>query len=69
MKTGIYKITNTANNKCYIGSSINVGSRIGAHKNKLNGNRHTNPHLARLGVGRNTVARRINSKNPDYNWA
>ena len=32
---GIYKITNTVNNKVYVGSSINVSTRITAHKHCL----------------------------------
>ena len=32
----IYKITNTINNKCYIGQSINITARWQAHKNAVN---------------------------------
>lgn len=44
-QTTIYKITNTINNKCYIGSSINVTERLRTHLYKLNNNNHTNQHL------------------------
>lgn len=42
---GIYKITNTINNKCYIGRSINCKHRLIAHKRLLNTNKHFNTHL------------------------
>lgn len=42
---GIYKITNTTNNKCYIGSSSFVQARIRLHKSHLKKNIHTNKHL------------------------
>ena len=45
MYSGIYKITNTINNKCYIGSAVNFNKRFSAHKNLLNKNKHTNKHL------------------------
>lgn len=35
MKSGIYKITNIINNKCYVGSSYNVENRLRIHKSKL----------------------------------
>lgn len=40
MKSGIYKITNTANNKFYIGSSFDVQKRKREHYYKLNNNLH-----------------------------
>lgn len=43
--TGVYKIENLINNKCYIGSSINSVNRIRVHKNDLRANRHNNDHL------------------------
>lgn len=43
--TGIYKITNLANSKIYIGSSVDILTRFKAHKSALNGNYHVNPHL------------------------
>ena len=36
MSIGIYKITNKINNKCYIGQSVNLESRIRSHKSMLN---------------------------------
>lgn len=45
MNSGIYKITNIANNKIYIGSSINIIPRWRVHKSDLNLNRHDNSYL------------------------
>lgn len=42
---GIYKIINILNNKIYVGSSINVTSRIRYHFNDLKAKRHANKHL------------------------
>lgn len=42
---GIYCITNTANNKKYIGQSINVNKRLYDHKYNLRKGRHSNKHL------------------------
>lgn len=42
---GIYKITNTKNNKVYIGLSINLRSRIKYHKRQLEINLHYNKEL------------------------
>ena len=42
---GIYKITNTVNNNCYIGSSFNVKGRIANHKSMLKNDKHPNKHL------------------------
>jgi len=47
MIIGVYKITNLINNKCYIGSSINVKGRICAHKNDLKTNKHHSIKLQR----------------------
>lgn len=44
---GIYKIINTIDNKFYIGSSLNIKSRIYKHKNKLRLNKHDNIYLQR----------------------
>lgn len=44
-KAGVYIIKNTVNNKCYIGSSININKRFAAHKSKLRGNYHPNKFL------------------------
>lgn len=42
---GIYKIINTANNKIYVGSSVQVESRILKHLSFLRRGRHPNGHL------------------------
>ena len=42
---GIYKITNTINNKVYIGQSIDVKWRWYSHKCELRHGRHGNSHL------------------------
>lgn len=44
-RSGIYKITNIANGKCYIGSSCNLYNRIYEHFKYLRLNRHANPKL------------------------
>jgi group I intron endonuclease len=46
-KSGIYKITNTINNKFYIGSSVNIRARITNHRSQLNRGVHDNNHLQR----------------------
>lgn len=46
-KSGIYKITNIKNNKIYIGSSVNIATRITRHKVDLKRNMHPNTHLQR----------------------
>lgn len=43
--TGIYKITNRLNNKCYIGSAKNINIRIQQHKTMLLNNKHHCKHL------------------------
>jgi group I intron endonuclease len=43
--SGVYKITNQINGKCYIGSSDNIFHRWSIHKCKLKHNKHDNPHL------------------------
>ena len=43
--SGIYKIINLANNKIYIGSSIDIKSRWQKHKNLLKTGKHFNDHL------------------------
>lgn len=45
MSSGIYLITNTTNNKQYVGQSQDVKRRIRAHKNKLRVGTHPNAHL------------------------
>lgn len=42
---GVYKITNTINNKIYIGSSNDIKYRWEQHKRKLNKGTHGNSHL------------------------
>lgn len=44
---GIYVITNTVNNKIYIGKSINLRKRKNEHFNKLRQNKHENSKLQR----------------------
>lgn len=43
--SGIYKITNTVNNKVYIGSSSFIQARFRTHKRHLRKNMHENKHL------------------------
>jgi len=43
--SGVYKITNIINGKCYIGSSLNLYNRLGVHKTSLKYNRHENEYL------------------------
>lgn len=45
MATGIYLITNTINQKCYIGSAVNFKNRWQKHKRDLIKNIHKNNHL------------------------
>jgi group I intron endonuclease len=40
MSSGVYKIFNTRNNKCYIGSSVNIENRWKFHKSHLLKNTH-----------------------------
>lgn len=44
-KPGIYKITNSANNKIYIGSAYNLSNRFSVHRYTLRNNKHKNKHL------------------------
>lgn len=44
---GIYKITCIINNKCYVGSSINIRNRWSEHKSKLKKNKHHSIFLQR----------------------
>lgn len=43
--SGIYCIINIVNNKRYIGSSINIRTRLWKHRSLLRGNKHENPYL------------------------
>jgi group I intron endonuclease len=45
--SGIYKITNTVNGRCYYGSAINLERRKIDHWKDLRGNRHGNGYLQR----------------------
>jgi group I intron endonuclease len=45
IKSGLYKIQNTKNNKFYIGSSVNIPLRWKEHKWDLKNNKHHNVHL------------------------
>ena len=45
MNTGIYKITNTVNNHCYIGSAVNIKKRWSLHKSDLTKQKHHSAHL------------------------
>lgn len=47
MNSGIYKITNTVNDMCYIGSSKNIKFRLKIHRSLLRRNKHHNIHLQR----------------------
>lgn len=42
---GVYKITNVANGKFYVGSSKDIKKRWSQHKNNLNENKHGNIYL------------------------
>lgn len=46
-KSGIYKITNTVNNKIYIGSAVYLVRRFTEHKRQLRNNCHNNRLLQR----------------------
>ena len=45
MKSGIYKITNKIDGKCYIGQSSNIKKRFKDHRYDLKYNKHDNPYL------------------------
>jgi group I intron endonuclease len=45
MISGIYKIRNIVNGKCYIGSSKNIHKRLLTHRNNLCKGTHKNKHL------------------------
>lgn len=46
-RSGIYKITNTITNDCYIGSSVNLKRRIYRHRSELKNKVHSNIILQR----------------------
>lgn len=43
--SAIYKITNVVNNKCYIGSAVDVYTRLAVHKSGLKYGKQPNKHL------------------------
>jgi group I intron endonuclease len=45
IKSGIYRITNRNTGKVYIGSAVNIPSRLGVHKAQLRGGYHGNAKL------------------------
>ncbi len=45
IKSGVYKITNTINNKCYVGSSSNIKARKNDHWCLFRKKKHPNLHL------------------------
>ncbi len=47
MKSGVYKIENLVNGKCYVGSAVNIEQRWGRHRTDLNCNKHHCIHLQR----------------------
>ena len=47
MVSGIYKITNLVNGKCYIGSAVDFKARFRLHKHELIHNKHHSVHLQR----------------------
>lgn len=47
MASGIYKITNTINGHCYIGSAININRRWRLHKSSLSLDKHHSVYLQR----------------------
>lgn len=47
MKSGIYSIKDTINNRIYIGQSVNVKIRLISHKSNLKAGKHKNVYLQR----------------------
>lgn len=45
LNSGIYKITNTKNGKCYIGQTTNLKTRWQHHRANLRSNKHSNRYL------------------------
>ena len=46
-KSGVYIISNKSNGRIYVGSAVDVKSRLYDHKNALQRGIHANPHLQR----------------------
>ncbi len=44
-KSGIYGVKCLVNNKIYVGSAVDLSSRLRTHKSRLNLNKHPNQHL------------------------
>lgn len=44
--SGIYKIQNTVNGKCYVGSAVDLGKRWGKHRSELRRGVHQSPTLS-----------------------
>lgn len=47
-KSGVYRITLINDNRCYIGSSVDLGKRVRSHYTDLKSNIHTNSYLQRV---------------------
>jgi group I intron endonuclease len=45
MKSGVYRLVNVVNKKCYVGSSTNVHYRLWRHRKQLNLDQHENQRL------------------------
>lgn len=48
MKSGVYQISSTIDDRVYVGSSVNIYSRWTEHKWNLNNGSHQNDHLQRF---------------------
>ena len=44
---GLYTITHTASNRCYVGSAANLARRFAHHRSRLNNGKHHNNPLQR----------------------
>ncbi len=47
---GIYKIICVSNNKCYIGSAVDLNHRFRTHKSKLNLNSHKKVEICQVQI-------------------
>jgi group I intron endonuclease len=66
--TGIYKITNLINNKCYIGKSeISIESRLDNHKVGLHSNNHLQASIKKYGI-ENFSFKIIEECSPEECW-